>query len=192
MNDVIHEHGVLVRHWAHLQQSVTETVQKNGLTVASLEAEVVRLRGHLLVARTQLFWGIGGAPLTATKSHHAPAPSSPAPSSWPQVDAVLCRTGCAGHAHPWRDEQGRCTAMENPASRRRGVGECRLFARATHRRAGRCAAGKSTGVASPAGSSFRRWVESSAPVAGWNHTDVRPFGCGSSAKARRMRTGEAV
>lgn len=115
MNDVIHEHGVLVRHWAHLQQTVTETVQENGRTVAALEAEVIRLRCQLLVARTQLFWGISGAPLVArTRTHRAPAPSSAAPSSWPQVDAVLCRTGCAGHAHPWRDAQGLCTRSGEP------------------------------------------------------------------------------
>jgi hypothetical protein len=115
MNDVIHEHGVLARHWAHLQQTVTETVQENGRTVASLEAEVIRLRGQLLVARTQLFWGISGAPLAArTRTHRAAAPSSPGPSSWPQAEAVLCRTGCAGHAHPWRDEQGRCTRSGEP------------------------------------------------------------------------------
>lgn len=110
MNDLIHEHGLLVRHWAHLQQTVTQTVQENGRTVAALEAEVIRLRGQLLVARTQQFWGISGAPLAArTKTHRTPVQSSPAPSRWPQVDAVLCRTACAGHAHPWRDEQGRCT-----------------------------------------------------------------------------------
>lgn len=115
MNDVIHEHGVLVRHWAHLQRMVTETVQENGRTVAALEAEVIRLRGQLLVARTQLFWGIGGSPLAArTRTHRAPAASSHAPSSWPQVDAVLCRTGCAGHAHPWRDDQGLCTRSGEP------------------------------------------------------------------------------
>lgn len=109
MNEVIHEHAVLVRHWAHLQKTVTATAHENGRTMAALDAEVIRLRGQLLVACTQLFWGISGAPLAArTRQHRAPASSSPAPPSWPQVDAVLCRTGCVGHAHPWRDHQGLC------------------------------------------------------------------------------------
>lgn len=115
MNEVIHEHGVLVRYWAQLQQTMTETVHENGRTVAALEADVIRLRGQLLVARTQLFWGINGAPLAArTRQHRAPVPLSPTPSTWPQVDAVLCRTGCAGHAHPWRDQQGRCSRSGEP------------------------------------------------------------------------------
>ena len=113
MNDVIHEHGVLVRQWAHLQQAVTETVQENGRTLVLLEAEVIRLRGQLLFARTQLFWGISGAPLAA-RTRTPRVTSSPGPSSWSQADAVLCRTGCAGHAHPWRDEQGRCTRSGEP------------------------------------------------------------------------------
>lgn len=115
MNEVIREHGVLVRHWAHLQQTITETARENGRTVAALETEVIRLRGQLLVARTQLFWGISGAPPVAlTRQHRASASSSPAPSSWPQVDAVLCRTGCAGHAHPWRDDEGLCIRSGEP------------------------------------------------------------------------------
>lgn len=62
MKELFEEHGVLVRHWARLQQSVTNTLRSQQRTLREVEALAMRLRGQLIVAHTQLYWGMGGAP----------------------------------------------------------------------------------------------------------------------------------
>lgn len=109
MREMFEEHGVLVRHWARLQQSVTKTLRSQQRTLREVEAQAMRLRGQLIVAHTQLYWGMGGAPTSGRQiSGPTSMGSAPPPSPWPQAEAVLCRTACMGHTHPWRDEQGRC------------------------------------------------------------------------------------
>lgn len=120
MKDLVEEYGVLVRHLARLQQTVSTGLQQQQRTVQQLQAQALRLRGELLVARTQLCWAIGGAPCKERReSVLAPAATPPAGPRWAEAEAVLCRTACAGHAHPWRDEDGRCQRSgEDCASRR--------------------------------------------------------------------------
>lgn len=105
------EHGVLTRQMAALQRRVSEQLADCMGQIRRLEADVVRLRGRLVRARTALSWGLAGASLpaqtrvltrsaTVTRTTHDPA--------MPQASAVICRTGCSGHAHPWLEADGQC------------------------------------------------------------------------------------
>lgn len=116
MKELVREHGALVRYCARLQQSVTETLQAQRSAIEQLEGQAIRLRGQLLVARTQVYWGVGGAPVRRPPAAAAsPVARAPRPAPYlPQAEAVLCRTACEGHAHPWRDAHGRCQRSGEP------------------------------------------------------------------------------
>lgn len=126
MNLLVREHGALLRHWARLQASVTGTLPAQRSALERLEAQSIRLRGQLIVARTQILWGLGAAAPGSCDScsstgaagarRVAMAAPDPSPPAWPEAHAVLCRTACTGHAHPWRDDQGRCQRTGEPCS----------------------------------------------------------------------------
>lgn len=54
------EHSALGRHWGRLQQRITDLLRLKEAELAELSAEVVRLRGQLLVTRTAQFWNMRG------------------------------------------------------------------------------------------------------------------------------------
>lgn len=56
------EHCTLGRHWGRLQQRITEVLRQKEAELAEMSAEVVRLRGQLLVTRTAQHWDMRGAP----------------------------------------------------------------------------------------------------------------------------------
>lgn len=103
------EHGVLVRRLGALQHRVGEQMQARDRRVRDLEAENLRLRADLMVLRTIACWGLGtGAVVrhTAPSRHRARLPE--AAPGLREAEAVICQTGCVGHAHPWRDADGQC------------------------------------------------------------------------------------
>lgn len=108
---VANEHGALTRQLAALQRRVSEQLADHARRVQGLEAEVMRLRARLVQARTALLWGLGHVALPAQS--RATRPSAPTTrttrtSTMPQASAVICQTGCTGHAHPWLEADGQC------------------------------------------------------------------------------------
>lgn len=104
------EHGVLLRHWAGLQVRVSRQCDEQNRRCAALEAELMLLRARWVLATTQVSWGLGwprlGPGPRTTRRTQPPADSASSPRRVAQ--AVICQTGCAGHAHPWREDDGQC------------------------------------------------------------------------------------
>lgn len=107
------EHGALARQLAGLQDRVSRQIASYADQVRVLQAEVVRLRGRLLQARTALLWGL------AKSDQHQAIQSVPprvvmarrlslVSEALPDAHTVICQTGCMGHAHPWLEADGVC------------------------------------------------------------------------------------
>lgn len=107
------EHGALTRQVAAMQERVSRQIADYADQVRVLQSEVVRLRGRLLQARTALLWGLARGDI------HPAAQSVPrrvvmarrlslVSEALPDAHAVICQTGCAGHAHPWLEKDGVC------------------------------------------------------------------------------------
>lgn len=58
MTDRIDEYAVLCRQWARAQHHAECGLRLWRQRCASLEGEVMRLRGQLIVLRTVLLWGL--------------------------------------------------------------------------------------------------------------------------------------
>lgn len=56
--DVLQEHAVLVRHMGRLQARVSAVLADKETQLQALSAEILRLRGQLMVARTAVSWGL--------------------------------------------------------------------------------------------------------------------------------------
>lgn len=107
------EHGALARQLASLQDRVSRQIAGYAAQVRVLQSEVVRLRGRLVRARTALLWG-----LTRSELHQVSLSMprrvlmarrlSLVNDALPDVQAVICQTACAGHAHPWLEADGVC------------------------------------------------------------------------------------
>lgn len=106
--DLLTEHTALVRWLGQLQRRIGTLQQEHQQQVDKLQAELMRLRGQAMVLRTATLWGLGGAVLAPTGSAaRAPVLRTVQPV-WREASEVICQTGCVGHAHPWRDDQGLC------------------------------------------------------------------------------------
>jgi hypothetical protein len=99
------EHGAMARQLASLQQRMGDLLRTHAHRIAVLEADNLRLRADLVLIRTSLWWGLGGARQVQPR-RFGRAPTAAA--EMPEAQAVICQTGCVGHAHPWRDDQGQC------------------------------------------------------------------------------------
>ena len=110
MHDIDHEHGLLVRHLGALQHRVGAQMFAREGRVRDLETQNLRLRAELMVLRTIACWGLGaGAVIRHTApSRHKDGRPAAAPPDMREAAAVICQTGCMGHAHPWRDADGQC------------------------------------------------------------------------------------
>ena len=107
--DLLSEHATLVRWLGQLQRRTATLQQEHRQQVATLQAALMRMRGQALLLRTATFWGLSAAVLASTGSaqHAAPVLRAAHPV-WREASEVICQTGCVGHAHPWRDDQGLC------------------------------------------------------------------------------------
>lgn len=105
--ELAQEHGVLMRQIGGLQSRCTELLRSSSSRVAALEGENLRLRAELVLLRTSVFWGVGAATVLRRRS---PAVRSrpPVEAGAREAQAVICQTGCVGHAHPWLDAEGQC------------------------------------------------------------------------------------
>lgn len=113
--ELVSEHGALTRLLAGLQHRMGELLRAHAVQVQALEGEILRLRGQLVVARTGLLWGLPrGRRLAGTLAlRPAPATRPSAAAAAPaealrEANAVICQTGCVGHAHPWLEVDGQC------------------------------------------------------------------------------------
>ncbi len=107
------EHGVLARRLASLQDRVSRQIAEHANQVRVLQAEVVRLRGRLLQARTALLWGLARSDLrdpaqAVSRSGIPTRRLSLVNDALPEAHAVICQTGCTGHAHAWLEADGVC------------------------------------------------------------------------------------
>lgn len=106
--DLALEHGALVGRLARLQQRVTEQLQAGARRQAALEAENLRLRCELVRLRTAVAWDLRP---TVLQARPVPGPRATPPRAAPglrEAQAVICQTGCSGHAHPWLEPDGQC------------------------------------------------------------------------------------
>lgn len=126
------EQLVWLRHYAQVQQRVSQTVRQMAARIEALEADLMRHRAQAILERTAKWWAV---PMRSSRSLRAPlgvqsdalprsaarpdfglqaaAPAAnrsavAAPAAWRASDEVLCQTGCASHAHHWLDADGHC------------------------------------------------------------------------------------
>lgn len=102
VQDLVIEHGVLMRQIGGLQRRSTEQWQ-------ALQAENLRLRAELVILRTSVLWGLGVQPLMRRTATVKPVRRQSAVAHGTvEAQALICQTGCIGHAHPWLGEEGQC------------------------------------------------------------------------------------
>ncbi len=107
------EHAALIQHLATVQQQVTAHCKALQQREQATLAENLRLRAELLVVRTAVYWGLReGAP--RRQSTQRTTIRAPIPANSPDAQAVICQTGCAGHAHPWLEPGGECGRSGEP------------------------------------------------------------------------------
>ncbi len=106
--DLLTEHAALVRWLGQLQHRIAALQRAHRCELDTLQTELMHLRAQALVMRTAALWGLGGL-LVVPNGHTVRAPMSPTRQPvWREASEVICQTGCVGHAHPWRDDQGLC------------------------------------------------------------------------------------
>ncbi|MDO5290755.1 MAG: hypothetical protein Q4F13_14150 [Pseudomonadota bacterium] len=116
------EHGAVLRHWGRVQERVSQQLCAQARRCEALEAEVLHWRARWMLATTHMAWGLGwpGLPARAGPARAAqgarPAPEEKAPTLNSATD-VICQTGCAGHAHPWRSQEGECALTGSDCTR---------------------------------------------------------------------------
>ncbi len=103
------EHGALTRTLARLQGRLDDMLSEQRRQVQTLEAEIVRLRGQLLQARTQVLWGLGAAAVQARKPNALQPSLVPVGAVADAAFQVLCQVACVGHAHHWLQADGACS-----------------------------------------------------------------------------------
>ena len=126
--DLVQEHGVLLRQWAHAQSRMSEMAAAHTRRCAELKAQLMRQRARWVIATTRSLWGLGWPGLTRLPAA-APARqgerASPEQMPLRTVQEVLCQTGCVAQAHAWLDEEsGDCRLSGQPCTRHKaGKGE---------------------------------------------------------------------
>ena len=102
--DTAHEQVALLRHWGGVQARVSQQMSTQMRYCQRLEAELLRLRAQWVIASTQCLWGLGW-PMAERSATPAAAHTADVAST---ATGVICQTGCAAHAHPWREDDGQC------------------------------------------------------------------------------------
>lgn len=102
------EHGALLRQMAALQLRVSDQIAQQTARLVVVESENLRLRAELVRSRTAALWGLQAATVAAPVRRREPRSLAPVVRQWREAQAVICQTGCVGHAHAWLDDQGQC------------------------------------------------------------------------------------
>ena len=119
VEQLAHEHGVLLRQHGTLQRRWTELEHRRQADVAQLHALIVRLRAQVLIQDSRLLWEREDRATLPTEAAMAPAQpidhAEDMPLHWLTrgllaVDLVICQTGCISHGGYWR-EHDRCKRL---------------------------------------------------------------------------------
>lgn len=107
VGELLREHGALLRQLGGLQRRMSEVQRAERARNKELEAQNLRLRAELVVLRTGVLWGLGAGTVVRrarppARDNHAFDPALRA------AQAVICQTGCVGHAHAWLEADGQC------------------------------------------------------------------------------------
>lgn len=108
IQELVAEHGALLRRLAQLQQRVSDQLQTAERRQRDLEADNIRLRAELVRVRTATVWGLRPAALARRAVPALRREASDQQEAMREAQAVICQTGCVGHAHPWLGEDGQC------------------------------------------------------------------------------------
>ena len=129
INELAGEYGVLLRHFASLQERCTEQARSQARVIEKLNAQILLLRAQLIIRQSAWAWeqenldAAGSSPL---QSPHVTDPidydKTPGllESSLRSANLVICQTGCVSHAAFWREEDhcrrtGKtCVLVEQP------------------------------------------------------------------------------
>ena len=113
VEQLAHEHGVLLRQHGKLQRRWTELESKRLAEVAQLQTLIVRLRAQVLIQDSRLLWEREDRATLPIDTALAPPPPNDPPEDMPlrwltrgllAVDLVICQTGCISHGGHWREE----------------------------------------------------------------------------------------
>lgn len=106
--ELVAEHRVLMRQIGGLQRRSSALLQASTAREAALAAENLRLRAELVLLRTSVFWGLGAATVLRRPAAERRTQAAAVDASAREAQAVICQTGCVGHAHPWLEADGQC------------------------------------------------------------------------------------
>jgi hypothetical protein len=103
MDTWVRDYLAVCRAWGRAQRHCEQAQREWAADRAALQAEIVRLRGQLLVLQTGLLWGMRSPGLLLHTRRQTAASSKvrDAREAW-------CQTACHGNAHPWLAEDGHC------------------------------------------------------------------------------------
>ena len=108
-DELVQEHRALVRQLAGLQHRCTSMLQAAAMRQLALDAENLRLRAELVIWRSGVSWGLGATAMARARPNRLPVrPDTPIDPEAREAQAVICQTGCVGHAHPWLASDGQC------------------------------------------------------------------------------------
>ena len=135
IDQLLHEHGVLLRRYAALQQRCTAQAEAQQQETAQLHALVTRLRAQLIARDSALLWEredrqqqlAAVAMRSAVQALQHCLEPTPSPLLHTSVDEVpdshddqakqrlqhsqraaelvICQTGCISHGNVWRDDE---------------------------------------------------------------------------------------
>ena len=107
VRELLREHGALLRQLGGLQRRMGEVQRAERERTRELESQNLRLYAELVVLRTGVLWGLGAG--AVVRRERPPARDSHAfDPALRAAQAVICQTGCVGHAHPWLEADGQC------------------------------------------------------------------------------------
>lgn len=96
--DAEHEHCLLLRRYARLQQRCTAQLQAQALEIDRLQSQLMALRARAVVECSARAWA------DEDRLIETPPPADLArlEHSLRAADLVICQTGCVGHGAFWR------------------------------------------------------------------------------------------
>lgn len=97
---IAQEHAVLVRRLARLQKQISQLVLNHEAQLQHWQQQLMRQSILLMLERTRGDWGLSGQVARRLTTGDRQVAHTLAHAA---ADALICRTGCAGDGHHWRD-----------------------------------------------------------------------------------------